>query len=147
MDRFITKINLLDHKIIDNTATESDLNNFEQLKQEYEDIQEFKHKGAYILSRIQVIEEDEKSSKYFYNQAKQSFDKKSITRLECENKVIKTEPKEILQELKCFYSNLYASSKPNLNDQTFTQIQHLEMPQCDLTEKKTALDSPISLNE
>ena len=48
--------------------------------------------------------------------------------------------------MKCFYSNLYTSSKPNLDDQTFTQIQHLEMPQCDLTEK-TALDSPISLNE
>ena len=58
--------------------------------QEYEDIQEFKHKGAYIRSRIQVTEEDEKSSKYSYNQAKQSFDKQSITRLKCENKVIKT---------------------------------------------------------
>ena len=45
-----------------------------------------------------------------------------------------------------FYSNLYSSSKPNLDDHTFTKIQNLRMPQCDLDEQKY-LDSPISLHE
>ena len=142
----LSKIESLDKKIIDNTATASDLDKFEQLKLEYENIQEYKSKGAYIRSRIQVIEEDEKSSKYFYNQAKVSFDKKSISKIECEDNTIKQDPKQILQELKKFYSNLYSSSKPNLDDHTFTKIQNLRMPQCDLDEQNY-LDSPISLHE
>ena len=111
----LRQIEMLDEKITSESASEEELNQYETLKQDYETLQEYKAKGSYIRSRIQNIEEDEKS-KYFYNQAKISYDNKSVTKLNTAHNVITTDPKQILLEIKSFYSKLYESSNPNLND-------------------------------
>ena len=98
----LNKIEEIDSKIISQTASDTEIITYECLKNEYDQLQEYKAKGSQIRSRIQHIEKDEKSSKYFFNQSKLPFEKKSISKLKKADDTIITKRKEILEEMKSF---------------------------------------------
>ena len=71
-------VNRIDKLIIDGSASQNDLNEYETAKQSLETIETYRANGEYIRSRVEFIEQNEKSTTYFYNTAKQFFDKKTI---------------------------------------------------------------------
>ena len=80
-------------------------------------LEEYKERGAFIRSRFEYIEKNEKSNKYFFNNEKESFDMKTVEQLKIDNVYI-TDPTEILRELRKYYSNLY-HQKPRVSWKTF----------------------------
>ena len=70
-------------------------------------------RGQALQAKIQCYEEGEKSSKFFLNQAKQNNRKCTIRQLKIgdgDNKKVITNPKEILDEIERFYTDLYTST-------------------------------------
>ena len=107
----------LDAKICNLTASDEDINRFEELKQELELITDEKSRGEWVRSRVEFIEKSEKSNSYFFNKAKESFEKKTIQHLEVDGENI-TEPSKILECLKGFFEKLYSSN--DINDEDIT---------------------------
>ena len=118
----------------------------EKYKTELEKIHDLKTQSLIIQSRVQFYEEGEKSTKFFLNQIKQNKRKSTIRKLMVEEKEI-VDQKQILIELKSFYSNLYAK---NENCKTGVWIKNLRqkglIPQ--LSEVEIAkLDAPLTLTD
>ena len=100
------KLTDLDCKICNETSNDEELIKYNELKQDLEFIDEENARGAFIGSRIEHIESDEKSTAFFLNTFKQVFQKKTINIIKTEDVSKITEAKEILCELDFFYSNL-----------------------------------------
>lgn len=84
------------------------------LEKEIENIYSYKTKGAMIRSRIQLLEEGEKCTKYFMGLEKSRQTRKSIQTLKLNDKVI-TEQTEILNAEVNFYRTLYTSNNVDLD--------------------------------
>jgi len=85
-------------------------NTYEQLettKFEIESINKQKTAGSIIRSKAIVLEECEKDAGFFSNLEKKNYKTSNITKLEKSNGELILEPKEILDEAKIFYENLY----------------------------------------
>ena len=67
--------------------------------------------GTMLRSKAKYVEFGEKNTKYFANLEKQNYKTKHITKLICEDDREITEPSEILNLEKEFYSKLYESQK------------------------------------
>ena len=100
----------LDEKLIDDKITQEELTEYEECKLELERISLYKARGEQIRSRIEQIESNEKSTKYFYNSAKQSYEKKTIRTLTLPDNTITHCIDTILSEITTFYVNLYTSN-------------------------------------
>ena len=74
--KIVKKIKDLDEKICKETINEQELLVYEELKKQFEKIEEYKTKGAWIRSRLEHIESNEKSTAFFYNKSKQIYEKK-----------------------------------------------------------------------
>ena len=142
----LNELEKIDTKIISQTASDTELSAYEALKNEYDEIQEYKAKGSQIRSRIQHIEKNEKKFKVFFNQSKLAFERKSISKLKKTDGIVITNRKEILDEMQSFYSDLYTSCNPNLNDPNFNTIRELNLPTLN-AQDKTQLESDITLDE
>ena len=86
-----------------------EITRYNELKEELENIEEEKAKGVWIRSRLEYIENDEKSTRFFFNKSKTSFQRKTITKITNNDRDI-TNPSEILKELENYYTTLYTSS-------------------------------------
>ena len=86
----------------------------DQAKFGLESLLEYKGRGSWIRSRVNVIEKDEKSNKYFFSSEKISHDKKTVKYVYRSDGSMLTNQKDLLGEIKNYYSNLYTSS---YNDQ------------------------------
>ena len=95
----------LEEKICEQVACEGELKQYNELKHELEVLEEDKAKGAWIRSRLDIIEKDEKSTSFFFNKSKQTFEKKTINLVEKDNGEKITDPKLILTELEKFTLN------------------------------------------
>ena len=62
----------------------------------------------------------ERNNKYFLNISKRSYDKKRITALETERNEVLSDPKNMLNEEKQYYENLYKSIGLNTTDSKFS---------------------------
>ena len=82
------------------------LNSFER---DFDKIINQETAGLVVRSRIKWVEHGEKSSRYFCNLEKRSFDKKVIRCLDLNDGTRQTDPDVILKELHTFYDNLYSS--------------------------------------
>ena len=71
-------------------------------------INDFKERGTSIRSRVDIIEQNEKSNRYFFNKEKESFDKKTVEQPKIDNDYI-SDSSQILNEFRRYYSNLYSS--------------------------------------
>ena len=112
-------------KICDSTITQTEQEEYLGNKNTLEDLYRYKEQGAYICSRADFIEKNEKSNKYFYNKEKSFFEKKTVNSLTVSNKLV-DKPNEILAELKQFYTNLYSSSHPDTECADFQALLNTE---------------------
>lgn len=58
--------------------------------------------GSIVRSRLKWAEHGEKSSKYFCNLEKRSYERKTIRQLKANNEQITTDPKRVLQKIHSF---------------------------------------------
>ena len=84
-----------------------------RLRAELNKIAEYKTKGAIIRSRTRWHEFGEKNTKYFLNLEKRQHCKTHISKLKTNNETEITDPKEILEQGKVFYKNLYTATPCN----------------------------------
>ena len=101
-------INKLDDAIINNNVSDKYIDDYDRAKQELEEVETVKAKGAWVRSRTDKIELDEKSNKYFMGQERNFYDKKLISKLELSNGEMIEENNSILKEIKTFYQQLYS---------------------------------------
>ena len=78
----------------------------EQTKSDLDNITENELNGLIIRSKAQIVEQDEKYSKYFASLEKNRAESKIVSRLNVNGTII-TEQKEVLTEQKQHYENLY----------------------------------------
>jgi hypothetical protein len=125
-----SQINILEKRLSED-PTENLYDQLNETKTRLEKIHDQKIQSLIIQSRIQHYEEGEKSTKFFLNQIKQNKRKATIRKLVVgENEI--TEEKEIMNELKTFYSNLY-SEKTTSNTKNWIK----ELKQSDLIPQLT----------
>lgn len=72
-------------------------------------------KGLIIRAKAKWIEDGEKPSKYFTNLEKRHYVNKTITKLKNRSNVEVTDQKDLLQEMKSFYSDLYKDKDDSLD--------------------------------
>ena len=100
----------LDKQICNESITDSERIKYVELKKFLEDMEEYRARGAWIRSRLEHLEEDEKSSAFFFNKSKHLYEKKTINCIKTDNQTEIIDPKEILKELESFYTSLYKSA-------------------------------------
>jgi hypothetical protein len=105
---------------------------YNAVRKELEEIEEETLRGNIIRSRAQLIENNEKCSKYFMNLEKRNYKSKCITTLMKDEHSVNKES-EILSECKLFYESLYSSTQipPNLNKCQFFKNKHKELNEID----------------
>ena len=91
--------------------------------------------GLIIRSKAQIVEQDEKNSKYFASLEKKRAESKIVSRLNVNGGII-TEPKEVLIEQKQYYENLYKEKEqtnPSFNffDEHVPKLNANEKVKCD----------------
>ena len=113
-------------------------------------IVDFETDGLITRSR-RWAEEGERSSKYFCNLEKRANERKSINRIRTASQTVITDKKNILEEIRTFYCNLYQYSnvEKSCNDYDVTVhnfLDSLDIPKLSVGEK-LSLDQPISKHE
>ena len=63
----------------------AEINEYDNLKAELQQIYEAKAKGAILRSKVRWVEQGEKSTKYFFNLEKRNFNRKVITEIRRED--------------------------------------------------------------
>ena len=93
---------------LESEVTEEDLTEIENLKNQLEELRKKKMEGMAIRSRARWVKDGEKASKYFCNLENRNYLDKALGVLEKEGGEIITDQKGILEEVKCFYEELYS---------------------------------------
>ena len=99
------RLETLDNKINANDHTEnmeSEIKEYEYLKNELKRLYEKKAEGAIFRSKVRWIEEGEKLTKYFFNMEKKNFNKKVITELKISEGHVTANASQIMEEIKTF---------------------------------------------
>ena len=116
------KINNQETKLISEIQTlENDLSLIhltdllQDKKQELNEIRNHRLKGNFVRSRVQYLKDGEKPTKYVCALESQNYVNKTIKKLSVNNQEI-TNQKEILHQVKDFYSNLFSNSDHKLTD-------------------------------
>ena len=132
------------NKELDVTSDNEVLIRFNETKAELERINAIKTEGYKIRSKAEIIEQDEKGTKYFLNLEKRNAKLKNITKLQVETGAIITDSDRILKEQGKFYKKLYtpAEAEPDFEhlylNENIPKITKASKEQCDL---------PITLEE
>ena len=136
--KLTNEINELQNKISESTEAnviEVLKNDLNEKKNTFEQLTETKLNGLILRSKANIVEHDEKNSKYFASLEKKRSETKLISRL-CINNVISTNQKEILTEIQTFYKNLYnkremSNSKYNFFDQSINKLSNIDQIKCE----------------
>ena len=117
----------------------------EQLRLAQHELDEFikiKTQGAILRSRAHWAEHGDKPSKYFLNLEKKNYLKKTLYHIKHKSGQVLTNEKEILEEIRTFYEELYTSrTQPDLN-----YVEKLQIPKI-LDEEKASMDRDITMDE
>ena len=105
-----------DINILESNLTQNNIELLEFKKISLQNIRKSKMQGILIRSRAQLIEEDEKPSKYFCNLETHNSLNKIIPKIEKEDGSFINNQDDILNEAKCFYETLYSSRDNELID-------------------------------
>ena len=100
-----------------------------------ENLTETKLNGLIMRSNANIVEYDEKNSKYFASLEKKRSETKLISRLSINNS-ISTNQREIITEIQSFYKNLYNkrqqnNSKFNFFDESINKLSNIDRTKCD----------------
>ena len=96
-----------------NDNEEDDLKRLKEKDQELQNLYELEIKGYIIRSKADYIEGGEKNTKYFANLEKKRSDAKTLHKLAKNDKEF-TKQKDILEELKSFYENMYTEKNVDI---------------------------------
>lgn len=132
---------LFDEKCV-HTLSPTQESEYKSLQRILEDLNDYKEQGAQIRSKVEFIENNEKSNKYFYNQEKKAFERKTITQLDIDGNIIKDQ-KSILSNLEAYYKNLFESKISTLTNKV-EQIPN--MSECNENQKQTC-EKSINMSE
>ena len=100
-----------------------------------ENLTETKLNGLIMRSKANIVEYDEKNSKYFASLEKKRSETKLISRLSINNS-ISTNQREIITEIQSFYKNLYNkrqqnNSKFNFFDESINKLSNIDRTKCE----------------
>ena len=115
----------------------------EYTKSELEKINAAKTEGIRIRSRVQFIEENEKSTKYFLSAEKRNYKIKHITKLKNEVGSEITNPKDILKLEQEFYEKLYGN---NTRDESYDELFLENLPILS-EESSEIMEAPLTIKE
>ncbi|KAL9958928.1 hypothetical protein ACROYT_G036005 [Oculina patagonica] len=118
------RLEILDEKInscTDDANLESALKEHEYLQNELRRSYEKRAESAIFRSKVRWTEEGEKPTKYFLNMERKNYNKKIITELQTSEGLNTTDEKQMLDEIKSFYQNLYTSAN-NVTDTVFQEF-------------------------
>ena len=146
-NKILEDVQLLEVNICSETASDEELNKYQTLKNELEQIEEERARGFWIRSGLERIENDEKSTCFFLNKAKTNFQKKTVSNIKLDSGVEITNQKDILNELKSFYQNLYTSTYESEGVYRAYEISDDDVPVKCTDEQKIACEGSITLNE
>ena len=126
------------NKELDATSNDEILQRFNETKAELERINAIKTEGYKIRSKAEIIEQNEKGTKYFLNLEKRNAKLKNITKLQIETGETITDSDRILSEQGKFYKKLYTPAKvePDFEhfylNENIPKITEDSKVQCDL---------------
>ena len=127
-----------------------DIGGLERCKQYENEINELiklKTQSAAFRSRTRYISEYERNSKFFFSLEKSNYNKKTMRKVYTEEGTLTTNPKEILNVQRQFYSKLYTSDtnvKFNLeNDPRFPELNIEEKELCNQEISLQELDEAV----
>jgi hypothetical protein len=121
------------------------LNEQKRIRKELETINDEKAQGIIIRSKANIIENDEKCSKFFLQLENQNYNSKNIKTVIVNNEKI-SDPVKILEEEKKYYENLFAENKHEnicINDCNLFQQNAKRLSD----EDKQICDSPITVDD
>ncbi len=121
------------------------LEEYQELKAEFEQIYDEKIKGQIMRSRARWIAQGERNTKYFYGLEKRNYSNQSITQLQREDGKIIEKPEEILNEIFGYFNNQFSFSPTDLNAEECERLFQ-ELPQITKRENKD-LGEPITTEE
>ena len=110
------QLDCLDNKICNSINLEnvvSELEKYEELKNELKLIYERKGKAAMFRSKCKWVEEGEKATKYFFNLEKRNYNRKVVTEIDTETGTLIADNAQILTEIEDYYKDLYSSKTLN----------------------------------
>ena len=84
---------------------------------------------------------------YFLNLEKRNYENKFITRLTKDDESCLTDPKEVLEEQRRFYSKLYSSQNPRVNDPRFNLLFSGDMIKTLDDEQKESCEGLLTVEE
>ena len=105
-------------KLLGDVPSEENESNYMRVKEQVELFEKEKTDGIIIRSKAKWHEEGEKNTKYFLNLEKRNYIKNNMYKFKIDSEAI-TYQKNILNEQKKFYQNLYCSDNPELNKSIF----------------------------
>ena len=115
---------MLYKKIENKTILNIELDEYDRLTIDHKNMLEYIANGNQVRSRIQSIEKNEKSTKYYFNREKHEYDKKTPNELQNEEGRIIKDEIEIRTIIETFYSNLYRTK--HVTNQDFTQLDTID---------------------
>ena len=120
-------VNLI--KECESNLSPENMDQLETAKQKLLTLRKHKMQGHLIRSRANLIENDEKPSKYFCNLETQNFTSKIIPKIQKQDGKVITDQTEILKETKQFYKTLYSDRDHVLNDIDLEkEFDNIEIP-------------------
>lgn len=132
---------------IENNLSEDLMPKLETLKTELYNLREEKMQGFLVRSRANIIENGEKPTNYFCNLETHNYTNKIINIVEKENGEILVNQKDILNEVRNYYENLYSSKDSNLEeDDLKTYMENCDTPTLDINES-LLLEGSLTLEE
>ena len=134
-------------KTLEDDLTSNNFEQLEQLKDELINLRKYKMQGHFIRSRANIIEHDEKPSKYFCNLENYHYTSKIIPKIEMNDGTVITDQNEILRETRHFYETLYSSRDDNLIEIDLeTEFRNVNMPKLSKSDSDS-LEGLLSIEE
>ena len=139
----VTEINNIENSF----DLESNYEILEQKKIELQKIREKKLRGEIIRSRVQILNESERPTKYFCALENKNYVNKTIKKINKGNNVVITEQNEIMSEICKFYKSLFSNKDHLIEDIDLnTILTDKNIRKLSETESKS-IEQPITLAE
>ena len=140
------KLDLLDSTICNNFSSpdiDDTLQEYENLKLELKSIYEEKGKQAMFRAKCRWVENGERPTKFFFNQEKRNYNKKTIRELRLQDESTTHNENEILDQIETFYKKLYTSEGNFCDEECDSFIRDLEIPTLK-DEDRDSLEGPLT---
>ena len=142
------QIKNIDEKISKENNTSNYLyNKLEELKSELETIRQHELKGLLLRTKCRWIEHGEKPTRYFSTLEKRNFTNENLIKIIKDDGSCLVKQKDILNEIKVFYENLYKNQDNLLEDVNLEEILGQFQVNKLRVEDKIELEKPLDISE